>query len=324
MKSRGTGFMTMTVVLAVLASLWVNGDVYGQTGQAEAGVLHITRKLGQEEAKDPVKPGDGYWDRDGTQYGLERYEVKEVPGHMTKVSLEKQVVYLGVEGAGGLPESISVQEECSGQPAEGELSLREARMTGEEWRDGFSAPVTFHSYGADGYEAGSIVIDSQDMLAGAVKAQNEILGMMGLKPEEYRILTMEWAGDPFEDEEGQTCRQATARGQKLVRDYETTYEGEVAYMEPVSYEMEMVYRPVLPLPAAEVKEQPEPTGQGLSTAAPSEPEKGGLWYWVHSGFVITVGAGLVGMAVGIVILIAAWVKQRQRERQKKRLPEFRG
>lgn len=324
MKRRGTEMVILTAVLAVLVCLCTNGRAYGQPGPSggtgEEGFLRIMRKLESEEAKSPAKPEELYWDRNGNQYGLERYEVKEVPAHMAGMGMEKQISYLGVEGAEGIPESISVREEASGVSARGKLSIRDARVTGEEWRDGFEAPVIFHSYGADGYEAGPVVIEGGDVLAGAVAAQEEILGVMGLMPDEYRILTMEWAGEPYEDEDGQVCRQATARGEKLVRNYEVTYEGEVAYMEPASYEMEMVYRPILPLPVPERDGQPE-ASMAVSGA---DPERSLLWYWVRSGFVITVGAGLVGLGVGMIILAAPWLKRRHREKQKRRLPGSRG
>lgn len=320
MKRRGTGIVMITVVLTVLVCGWMNGKAYGQTGLDEgtgAGdILCITRKLEPEEAQNPVKPGDTYWDKDGNKFGLERYEVREIPGHRTSAAMEKQVVYENVEGAEGIPKSISVREEHSGEMAEGELFIRDARMTGEKWKDGFTAPVMFHSYGADEYEAGAVVIDSKDVLSGAVAAQEELLGVMGLLPEEYRIVDMEWSGEPFLDEEGQLCRQATARGRKLVRDYEVIYGGEVSYMEPASYELEMVYRPVRPLPAAGTDENPGHSDETFGAAAPSEPERGPLWYWVRSGFVLTVGAGLVGVAAGIIILTVLWLKQKRKERRK--------
>ena len=86
-----------------------------------------------------------------------------------------------------------------------------------------------------------MVIDGSDVLASAVSVQEEILGIMGLSAGEYRILSMEWAGEPFEDDEGQMCRQAMARGQKLVRDYEVTYEGTVS-LKAVSYTHLDVYK----------------------------------------------------------------------------------
>lgn len=290
----------------------------GQAAGAKAGTA-----AGQSADAQAVPdiPPESYWDRNGREYVLDHYEVKEIPGHMVGRELEKQVVYSDVEGAEGLPESISVTEEVSGIPAEGELYIRDSRIVREEWRDGFQAPVLFHSYGADEYQTGSLVISGEDVLASAVESQEGILEVMGLSPQQYRIHSMAWDGEAFEDEDGQLCRRAMAEGQKLVRDYEITYEGEVAYMEPVSYEMEMAYRPVLPsrvwldeegtdTVAGEVAQEPSTTGEG-----------GPLWYWVRSGFVITVGAGLIGICAGVLALAVSWLRQRKKEQDRKYLPD---
>lgn len=39
-----------------------------------------------------------------------------------------------------------------------------------------------------------------------------------------------------------------------------------------------------------------------------EEPVGNLWYWVRSGFVITVGAGLIGIGVGLLALLAVWYR----------------
>lgn len=307
------------------------GTAAGQTADAQAVAGQIAdAQSADAQAADtqtadaqavPDIPPESYWDRNGREYVLDHYEVKEIPGHMVGRVLEKQVVYSDVEGAEGLPESISVTEEVSGIPAEGELYIRDSRIVREEWRDGFQAPVLFHSYGADEYQTGSLVISGEDVLASAVESQEGILEVMGLSPQQYRIHSMAWDGEAFEDEDGQLCRRAMAEGQKLVRDYEITYEGEVAYMEPVSYEMEMAYRPVLPsrvwldeegtdTVAGEVAQEPSTTGEG-----------GPLWYWVRSGFVITVGAGLIGICAGVLALAVSWLRQRKKEQDRKYLPD---
>ena len=40
------------------------------------------------------------------------------------------------------------------------------------------------------------------------------------------------------------CRQAMVWGQKLLRDYEAEYEGEVSWTKPETRELEMVYRQI--------------------------------------------------------------------------------
>ena len=292
------------------------GTAAGQTADAQTAAGQAADTQTADAQAVPDIPPESYWDRNGREYVLDHYEVKEIPGHMVG-----RVVYSDVEGAEGLPESISVTEEVSGIPAEGELYIRDSRIVREEWRDGFQAPVLFHSYGADEYQTGSLVISGEDVLASAVESQEGILEVMGLSPQQYRIHSMTWDGEAFEDEDGQLCRRAMAEGQKLVRDYEITYEGEVAYMEPVSYEMEMAYRPVLPsrvwldeegtdTVAGEVAQEPSTTGEG-----------GPLWYWVRSGFVITVGAGLIGICAGVLALAVSWLRQRKKEQDRKYLPD---
>lgn len=286
-------------------------------GSQEA--LHITRKLepGQEQAA--AKPSETYWDRDGREYRLDRWEMVTVPGHRMNRRLERQVVYAGVEGAEGLPESIAVEEEVSGIPAEGNLTIRHSRVLGESWKDGFAAPVTFHSYGAEEYRAGSLVVQGEDVLGTSVAMGGELLAVMGLSPMEYRILSMEWAGEPYEDQDGLLCRQALAIGQKLLRDYEITYEGEVSWMEPDTFQLEMTYRPAVP-----VRELTETDVTVEEPAAGTQTEEDTLWYWVRSGFIITVGAGLIGIAVGLLTLLVLWYRQNRRIRRSRYLPQIKG
>lgn len=146
---------------------------------------------------------------------------------------------------------------------------------------------------------------------------------MGLSPLEYRILSADWSGESYEDEEGRMCRQAMVWGQKLLRDYEAAYEGEVSWTEPETHELEMVYRQVSPVSpvspeAAQVADHvPVPEVQG-------EGREGNLWYWVRSGFVITVGAGLIGISVGLLALLAVWYRQNRREHRRRCLPRIKG
>ncbi len=281
----------------------------------EEGGLYITRSLATEELEHLEAPSETYWTQDGREYELSRWEIKEIPGHRAARTMEKQIVYAGVEGAEGLPESITVADEVTGVPAEGELSLRKTRVLKEEWQEGFTVPVTFHSYGADEYEAGSLILSGKDPLTYTDQLGSELLNMAGLSPGEYRIHTIDWVGEPYADEAGQICRQALAMGEKLLRDYEVTYEGEVSWMEPVSYELGMVYRPaaLIPLQTPSVEAPPEPALHSIPPAD-TELENSPLWYWVRSGFVITVAAGLIGIFAGMALLLI--LRSRQRKERK--------
>ena len=115
------------------------------------------------------------------------------------------MVYTGVEGAEEIPGSISLKEDVSGSQAEGTLFLRKSRIVREEWQDGFTAPVTFHAYGADEYHGGSLVIPGDAVLETCVSMGGQLLEFMGLSPLEYRILSADWYGESYEDEEGRMC-----------------------------------------------------------------------------------------------------------------------
>lgn len=285
--------------------------------------LRITRNVGTAEVGEIQEPSDRYWDGNGKEYRLDYWEIVTIPGQDVSRRLEQKTVYAGVEGAEEIPQSISLKEDVSGNQAEGTLFLRENRIVREQWQDGFTAPVTFHAYGSDEYHGGSLVIPGDAVLETCVSMGGQLLEFMGLSPLEYRILSADWSGESYEDEEGRMCRQAVVRGQKLLRDYEAAYEGEVTWTKPETYELEMVYRQVSTASpfsgeaALEADPEPVPEAQG-------EGREGNLWYWVRSGFVITVGAGLIGIGVGLLALLAMWYRQNRREHRRRCLPRIKG
>lgn len=286
----------------------------------ELGRLCIIRTLEAKDLESLEAPSKAYRLQDGREYELSHWEIKEIPGHMESRRMEKQIVYAGVEGAEGLPKSIAVAEEATDIPAEGELSICRTRVLKEEWQEGFCVPVTFHSYGADGYEVGNMVISGENALGYEDELRRELLSMIGLSAKEYRIHTIEWTGEPYMDDTGQMCRQALAKGEKLLKDYEITYDGEVNWMRPVFYELSMVYQEaVQPRVWSETDLEPAP-----APAPEPEPEKGPLWYWMHSGFVITVAAGLIGIIVGVVLLFISRRRLRRQKKSGRYLPEIKG
>ena len=44
-----------------------------------------------------------------------------------------------------------------------------------------------------------------------------LLALIEADPENYRINSAEWAGEPYEDSEGILCRDAVVSGEKLVQ-----------------------------------------------------------------------------------------------------------
>ncbi|MFQ9705192.1 MAG: hypothetical protein ACLR0U_31865 [Enterocloster clostridioformis] len=117
----------------------------------------------------------------------------------------------------------------------------------------------------------------------------KLLEFMGLSPMEYRILYADWSGEPYEDEEGRMCRQAMVRGQKLLRDYEAAYEGKSAgHNRKLMLWRWFTGRFPWLLPSLEAAQE---AGHVPAPEVQDEGREGNLWYWVRSGFVITVGQG---------------------------------
>ena len=85
----------------------------------------------------------------------------------------------------------------------------------------------------------------------------------------------------------------------------------------------MVYRQISAVSPAALE-----TAQGAEhVPAPEiqgEGPEGSLWYWVRSCFVITVGAGLIGIGVGLLALLAVWYRQNRREHRRRCLPRIKG
>lgn len=101
------------------------------------------------------------------------------------------------------------------------------------WRDDFSFPITFYEYGAGEYQLGEIIVggaeltDFTQLTKLAQQYGAELLRSMGLSEEEYEVEEIVWAGTPYENEDSIVCRDAVARGNRLLRDYQVVYEGVV-------------------------------------------------------------------------------------------------
>ena len=137
-------------VAVAAAVFWLSGRAPAMAAQEpEEGrygpEIRITRNVEPAEDGEFQEPPDRYWDGDGKEYRLDYWEILTIPGQDAGRHLERKMVYTGVEGAEGIPGSISLKEDVSGSQAEGTLFLRESRIVREEWKDGFTAPLTFHS-----------------------------------------------------------------------------------------------------------------------------------------------------------------------------------
>lgn len=296
-------------VCALIAALTVFGMELTVFGAEVSQTVRMVRPLEGEEAEVFTEPPEEYTDENGAVYDLADWTLDRVPGSRVSQEISRQVVYRTVEAAQPVPSAIPVNE---GQ-ASGTLKAAETQILNETWSDDFHVPMVFHSYGAQVYELGNISMSAEDGLPPPEEYQEELLRILGLPESDYEVTTLSWNGEPYTGPDGELCREAVASGRKRLVDYQVTYAGRVSWQMPDTCMLETVYRL---RPSVVETERADPPPAPAAVAGPAaEPEEPGLWYWVRSGFVITVAAGLAGIAVGILILLVMWLKREQSDKQ---------
>ena len=248
-------------------------------------------------------------------------------------TVRREVTYEAVEGEAALPDEITVSV-LAGNDEE-LVRCRAVEQVEEDayWRDDFSFPITFYEYGAGEYQLGEIIVggaelaDFTQLTKLAQQYGTELLRSMGLSEEEYEVEEIVWAGTPYENEDSIVCRDAVARGNRLLRDYQVVYEGVV---EPERWKE--LKRSGAPgeLDEAQMQEEPaweeaeETAGAKAETEAarPEEAEKkpevkkSGLQEFLEKVtriLLIAVGIGAIFFFGGLLVLALLWIYRKLRE-----------
>lgn len=248
-------------------------------------------------------------------------------------TVRREVTYEAVEGETALPDEITVSV-LAGNDEE-LVRCRAVEQVEEDayWRDDFSFPITFYEYGAGEYQLGEIIVggaELTDFTQPTKLAQQygtELLRSMGLSEEEYEVEEIVWAGTPYENEDSIVCRDAVARGNRLLRDYQVVYEGVV---EPER--LKELKRGGAPgeLDEAQMQEEPaweeaeETAGAKTETEAarPEEAEKqpevkkSGLQEFLEKVtriLLIAVEIGAIFFFGGLLVLALLWIYRKLRE-----------
>lgn len=293
-------FMCLMLMVCIICTLYTD-PVMAQ----KSTNITFSKKLTREEAADLKEPDAVYEDENGIKYQLVNWELEEKMGEEKWIPTEKQVRYLGLEDGEEIPETIY------GETKEA-LHKTESRTINEQWRSDLCLPVTFYSYGADEYQLGDMVISAENdrLLEETAEEGPLILDSLGLSRQAYHITSMVWNGEPFADENGQLCRNAIALGERLLKDVEVIYKGDILQKEPDFYELHAFYK-------AEEKEE-ESTVE-LTARVPIElpapaPKQGPFWYLIRTGFVITIALGILGLLTGIILfLITKWRRKEEKD-----------
>lgn len=240
--------------------------------------------------------------------------------------VEKTVVYEDVEAAASLPETLDVQVIWDGDEVTALCGAEEVTAVGERWRDDFSFPITFHSYDAAYYVLGETRVSYNAERPELDGCEEQLLGLIGLSPEEYQITDLRWSGEAYKAETGELCRDAVGTGRKLVRDYRVRYVGTAQL--PVRPEPRTE-------PATEETGQIDETGQTDRTPEPKETETKAvrvqeessaeaqpqeaedapltLWQKITRTLLVIIGLGVLLFFGGLLVLAVWWVVKKLRE-----------
>lgn len=247
-------------------------------------------------------------------------------------AVEKEIVYKNLEGTASIPETLDVEVTDADQTVTVQCARQECRILEERWKDDFEFPLTFHSYDADYYVCGERLIPHSDEQPNLAGCEADLLELIGVSQEEYRIDRVSWRGEAYEGEDGTLCRDAVARGSRLVRDYEARYAGVARF--PVKEQ------PLIPeivseeeTVEAETTEETETVRETMAETAASviieetseaiEPEPLTLWQRITNTLLVIIGLGVVLFFGGLLLLLIlrlvkqgrSWYTERKQRRE---------
>ena len=244
------------------------------------------------------------------------------PSDDTKV--RREVLYEAIEGEAALPSVIDVSILAGNEeevvPCQAVEQLEESLY----WQDDFSFPLMFYEYGADAYQMGDVVLDGENLSELVRQYGEELLQDMGLSPEDYEVTELSWAGEPYVNEDGITCRDAVGRGSRLLRDYRVVYEG---YVDPQRWKElkaavqgeKLELAPEVSEMETETLEKPTEvrieTEKEVEAEPETKPEKSRLREFrekVTKILLIAVGIGVIFFLGGLLVLALLWVVRKVR------------
>ena len=263
---------------------------------------------------------------DGKWYRLYSYERKAAVKDGRSRHVSGSIPYV-LEAGEEPPDTarFQVTDEDTGQLVECIIERTEVIEKGERWSDDFSFPVTLQDYGADSYLLGDAEIPGDADLSDYGDA---FLAYLGLPGTHYRIYSVEWAGEPYENA-GVLCRDASARGEKLVRDVEAVYEGEAGLPPIQGFYYACTYVPREEETEAPEEESPEETEAAVKTEKTPKSQETvsqqdtvqertgiaaffdevGAWILRHMTVVSISLAALAALAFAVFLFFASGKKQ---------------
>lgn len=253
------------------------------------------------------EPEEVIVDSDGVQYERSESTIEIIGVTGQKEVVSSEIIYEGIGVGEVIPElaEIKVWDEETNKTFLADLPLSETRFFYERWKDDFAFDVTLHTYGADIYILGEQEIKKGE--EGGVPElggrEADLLAMIGLSDENYRIENYEWSGEPYTDEEGVMCRDIKAVGIRRIYDCAAVYEGTVSRPDYNQYRLKTNY-----LRKPELVKEPEAesvsaTPSNALSMPPGEPEEIKS-FWDK---MIAIGKICLQVSVGLFCILLAYL-----------------
>ncbi len=248
---------------------------------------------------------------DGKEYRLVSTRIRNAKKEGENTYAQVTITY-DLEGDDTVPDTADVPliDEESGVEFERELSIVNVEEVSREWSETFTFPVTVSGYGSDSFYLGDMEIPGDADLSdyGA-----ELLELVGLSKEYYRVDHVEWDGEPYEDGDV-ICRNATAGGSKLIRSVKAKYGGQIRTPDIEGKQYIGIYEEVIPETESEIAEETEIQISAVpETSENAEPDLSArnsmidqILKWLEGHVTtITVSIGILFLLIGGIWLFLA-------------------
>ena len=271
-----------------------------------------------EDSEDRYYP-DEILEQNGKQYQRISVELREAEkrGILTYVST---VISCQLEGKQMPPEQaeITLVFDITGEEYQREVPLQEIREKNTFWKEDFSFPITVYGYGADVFYLGEHEVPAGTDLA---EYSSYFLEYLNLPQDCYRIDRVEWSGESYESE-GVFCRDAIAYGEKIIRDVEAVYGGQVRTPNIPAKQYVAVYEEIIEtetydeVTEAQPEELPEMEETSMESEAIADPTTDAsivdkMVRWIKEHITVVVFSGVfLSCLVGAVWLLWAAGKKK--------------
>ena len=297
--------------MAVVGNMEVHAqEPDGAVQEEQEDRMVVLSEIYQRREDCPL-PGSVHVAEDGTKYPLLSWEIECIQVPVQRRAVKTEGICGPLEGISQIPESIMVTAWEGEWKTEASCRLKEMISVKEEWQEDFSFPVTFHRYDAEVYRLGDRMIPGNKESPWFKGCEELLLQEIGVSPEEYQVTEVRWNGEPYEDENGELCRDAKAFGRKLVRDYRLVYEGTAEFPAHEAWRTAAVYGI---REGDGVKEAEETIREDVVVSIEEAPSAAGafsaaarLWERITQTLLLTIGLGAVLFFAGLLILAALWL-----------------